>query len=127
MVLALVAALTVFPATPYGPSDLAHWRRMLNSQCPSHHIDDWMPERNQADLIDKFETALPTEVRANIAKAVDVRRVCASAEGDEANSCEKIVDIHALRKVHLLWRFTAFACSEASCSELASCRRPRGH
>jgi hypothetical protein len=127
LTLVLLAVLASLPMTPFGPADLAAWHRMLNSQCPRHHIDSWMPERSQVDLIDKFETPLPSKIQAEIAKAADARRTCANAEGDEANSCEKIVDIHALRKLHLLVRFTAYACSQAICSEPASCDRPPAH
>lgn len=120
----LLAALALFPTTPYGPADLATWHRMLDRQCPGHHIDDWMPERNKVDLIDEFEMALPSKVQAEIAKATDFQRTCAKAEGDGAGACEKIVDIHALRNLGLLGNFTAYACSRALCSEPATCDRP---
>jgi hypothetical protein len=97
---------------------------MLNRACPSNHIDDWMPERKQVELIDEFEATLPSDVRVALAEAADARRTCAIAQGDEVNSCEKITDIHALRRLHLLGRFSAYACTHAICTELVMCDRP---
>jgi hypothetical protein len=122
----LLAALNLLPSTPYAPADLAAWHGMLNRQCPGHHIDDWMPERNKVDLIDTFVTSLSPDVRVRFRKATEKlwRGTCAGAEGDGAGSCEKIVDIHVLRNEHLLGRFTAYACTRAICSEPALCERP---
>jgi hypothetical protein len=120
----LLAAVALFPSTPYGPADAAAWHQMLNRQCPGHHIDDWMPEQNKVNMIYRYEAALPSTVRANIARAADPKEVCAKAEGDGAASCPKIVEIHALRKLHLLSSFTTYACSQALCSESASCGPP---
>lgn len=124
MVPALFAAALLLPSTPYGPSDLALWHRMLENTCPNHHIDDWMPERSQADLIGDFVGRLPLQRQTAVAKVAAFDKTCAAAQGDGANSCEKIVQLHALRKLGLLRRFTAYACNQ-SCSELAVCDRPR--
>jgi hypothetical protein len=59
-----------------------------------------------------------------LSRDIASRHTCDIAEGDEANSCEKIEDIHSLRTHHLLIKLTAFACREATCSELADCRKP---
>jgi hypothetical protein len=113
--------------TPNAPADLAAWHYALDRQCPRHHIDDWMPQRNQDDLIDQFEISLPAEIRINLKKIANYSRTCADAEFDGANVCEKDVEIHALRKLKLLRRFAAYACARFICSEPAICERPNAH
>jgi hypothetical protein len=113
----------ILATTPYAPADMAAWHNILNNRCPDHHIDDWMPERNQADLIDEFEMLLPSTDKEALAKASDHNKVCASAEYDNANSCEKSVRIHVLRRAHLLGRFTDYACGQFICLEPALCER----
>jgi hypothetical protein len=124
-ILVLAVALV---STPYGTADSVTWHNLLKSQCSSHHIDDWMPERNQDDLIDEFEKSLPLKASAKLVKAgAHFNDVCADAVDDGANSCEKIVDIHVLRKANLLRQFTTYACAQYTCSELADCERLKAH
>lgn len=118
-VLFAVLALVSLPQTP---NDLTIWHQALGRDCPSHHIDVWMPERNQDDLIDTFSQTLSPRVQGKLRRVVDVQKVCADAEGDGASSCEKNADIRALRRLHLLARFTKYACARVSCSEPAVCR-----
>jgi hypothetical protein len=113
--------------TPYAPTDLAAWHSILNNRCPGHHIDDWMPGRNQDDLIDEFEMSLPSRDKETLAKASDRNNICVDAEYDGANWCERIVDIHVLRKAHLLRRFTDYACGQFICLEPAVCERRKTH
>jgi hypothetical protein len=118
--IAIVAAVS----TPDGPADFAAWQTTLDRMCPSNHIEDWMPERNKADLIDGFLSTLPRR------KATRVRRMseswrCANAEGSSANSCEVLTDLHGLRKASLLGPFSRYACVRVRCTEMALCDAPR--
>jgi hypothetical protein len=120
----LALATVLVPSTPYGPSDIAAWDRLLAGSCPASHISEWMPERNKADLIDTFEAHLSLTQQRKLRRVADTRRVCSDAQGDTANSCEAITDIHALRTLGLLASFTHFACAQVRCSEPATCEKP---
>ena len=122
LVIALAATLT--PSTPYAASDLAVWKQLLARSCPGSHISEWMPERNKADLVDDFVDTLSREKQSGLRRVADSKGVCAGAEFDNANACEVITDIHALRQRGLLGPFTRFACSVVRCSEPAICERP---
>ena len=109
-------------STPYGPSDAAAWSRSLGSRCPRHHIQTWMPEGNQVDLIDAFVSTLPRAQQVRHARLAGVAHVCAAEVAGQ--SCEKIVELHAVRRLGLLDRFSSYACSEAICTEPAICSTP---
>lgn len=117
--LLVVLATAMLPSTPYGPSDEAAWQRLLSARCPSHHIQSWMPEGNQVDLIDAFISSLPRAQQTRYAQRSVVRRTCASEVAGQ--SCEKIAELHGVRKLSLLAQFSDDACKRVICTEPAIC------
>ena len=123
----LLLATAMLPSTPYGPSDEAAWQRLLYARCPSHHIQSWMADGNQVDLIDAFISFLPRAKQTSHARLSDVHRTCASEVAGQ--SCEKIAELHGIRQLGLLSRFSDYACKRVICTEPAVCgpTRPNRH
>jgi hypothetical protein len=119
--LLLLLTVPALPVTPYGPSDAHAWKMSLSAHCNGHHIQEWMPEGNQVDLIDGFTATLNNAQQKRLRILADVRRDCSQQQAGQ--SCEKIVDLHAIRHIGLLSQFSSYACKTVSCSEPALCEQ----
>jgi hypothetical protein len=112
-------------STPYGPADEKGWSRLLQAQCPSHKIYQWISPGVESDLLDEFAAKLPHKQSVTYVGLANVNRVCGVADR-WGQSCDVTVKRHALREMGLLGRFAGFACSRAICTDFSECYVPAG-